>query len=91
MELDLIRSRLIHAAERTLSCKRQVFVRIAASLDALSPLKVLSRGFSIVMGLDGSVIRDAAALDPGDRIGVILEKGRLQCTVEGREIGKAEL
>jgi exodeoxyribonuclease VII large subunit len=91
MELDLIRGRLMHAAERTLSEKKHGFVRLAASLDALSPLKVLSRGYSIVMDGEGHVIKDAAALDPGDRIGVTLEKGRLQCIVEGREIGKAEL
>jgi exodeoxyribonuclease VII large subunit len=91
MELDLLRGRLMHAAERTLSEKKHGFVRLAASLDALSPLKVLSRGYSIVMDGEGHVIKDAAALDPGDRIGVTLEKGRLQCIVEGRDLGTAEL
>ena len=91
MELDLIRGRLVHAAERTLSVKKHDFVRLAASLDALSPLRVLARGFSIVMDGDGHVIKDAASLDSGDRICVTLEKGRLKCLVEGREDGTAEL
>jgi len=45
-------------------------------LDALSPLKVLSRGYSLTINVsDGSIIKDAAGINCGDKIKTILNKG----------------
>ena len=82
MELDLLGGRLSAAALHTLDGKRQSCVRLAASLDALSPLKVLARGYSIVTDAEGTVIKDAASAAVGDRVSVALARGALQCTVE---------
>ena len=81
---DAERSRFAAAAERLTAEKRRSFVRLAASLDALSPLKVLSRGYAITTNAAGQVLRDAAAVADGDRVRVKLERGALDCVVERR-------
>jgi exodeoxyribonuclease VII large subunit len=57
----------------------------AASLDALSPLAVLQRGFAIAQKEDGSLLRDAKLVSIGDKIKVRLTKGRISGSVEGIE------
>ena len=56
--------------------------RLAGRLDALSPLATLSRGYSICLKLpEKAILRDAAAVGQGEPVEVILNKGRLACTV----------
>jgi exodeoxyribonuclease VII large subunit len=57
----------------------------AASLDALSPLAVLQRGYAIAQGEDGSLLRDAKLISIGDSIKVRLAAGRIAARVEGLE------
>jgi exodeoxyribonuclease VII large subunit len=57
----------------------------AASLDALSPLAVLQRGFAIAQREDGSLVRDATSLSVGESVRVRLAKGRLETRVEAIE------
>jgi len=54
----------------------------AASLDALSPLGVLQRGYAIAQDASGKLLRDAAAVAQGDAISVRLAKGKLSARVE---------
>jgi exodeoxyribonuclease VII large subunit len=61
-------------------------VALAAKLDALSPLKVLGRGYSIAEK-QGAVLRRAEDVVPGDHISVKLAGGRLGCLVEEIEHG----
>jgi exodeoxyribonuclease VII large subunit len=57
--------------------------KAAARLDSLSPLAVLGRGYAVAWDADRTaIIRDAAAVSPGDRVHVTLERGELDCTVE---------
>ena len=85
MELDMQRGGLLSAQERRLAQSRNAFVRAAASLDALSPLKVLGRGYAIATDSGGSVLRSVTAARPGDRIGLTLRDGALECLVEKRK------
>jgi exodeoxyribonuclease VII large subunit len=57
----------------------------AASLDALSPLAVLQRGFSIAQTDDGKLLRDAGQVAIGDSVRVRLAKGRISASVDGIE------
>ncbi len=57
----------------------------AASLDALSPLGVLQRGYSIALSKDGKLLRDAQSVTVGDEVTVRLNKGKLQTRVEAVE------
>ena len=78
--LEMLRQRLEHSGEVLLVKKRQRLERTAAKLDALSPLKVLGRGYAMVTRED-CVIRETAQLTPGDAITVSLSDGTAQCTV----------
>jgi exodeoxyribonuclease VII large subunit len=53
----------------------------AASLDALSPLGVLQRGYAIAQDASGKLVRDAASVNVGDEVNVRLAKGRLNTRV----------
>ena len=68
MRLDALQQRLLRLSQGILSAKRQQFTRLAAGLDAMSPLKVLSRGYSMAFSADGSIIKSAAQVHPGDPI-----------------------
>lgn len=85
VELDYTRSRLTAAGERWLAARRHDFARCAAALDAMSPLKVLARGYAVATDADGAVLRSAAQTQPGDPIRVQLQDGALHCTVNNRE------
>lgn len=61
-----------------------------ATLSAVSPLSVLSRGYAIAFTRkrkQRKPILDSAAVKPGDPIEVQLRRGALQCTVDGRTLG----
>ena len=53
----------------------------AASLDALSPLAVLQRGYAIAQDASGKLVRDAASVNVGDEVSVRLAKGKLNTRV----------
>lgn len=81
MALDHGRERLGSAGERLLAEKRKNQVALGAKLDALSPLKVLGRGYSIAQK-DGKSIRRAADVGVGDAIEIKLAEGSLGCVVK---------
>lgn len=85
MELDRRRDRLIAAAERGLSAKKQAFIRSAAALDAMSPLRVLSRGYAAAIKPDGSTVKTVGELKTGDKITVRFADGSAGCTVDNIE------
>lgn len=68
------------AAQFAKSKKR--FGLAAASLDALSPLAVLRRGYALAQDKDGRLLRDARSVSVGDQVRVRLAQGRLHCRVE---------
>jgi exodeoxyribonuclease VII large subunit len=56
--------------------------RVMASLDAMSPLSVLERGYSITKSIDGRVLREADGVAPGDRVSIRLASGELAAEVK---------
>ena len=82
LELDSIRLRLDAAATGRLHRERQEFARLAAKLDALSPLKVLCRGYSIALDAEGRAVREAGQLKAGDKLDLRLSRGGAKCLVE---------
>lgn len=81
LRLDLAGSALHRAGTALLQEKRRDIVRLSASLDAMSPLKVLARGYSIATDAAGQVIRYAADVRPEDEVFVRLQDGSLQTKV----------
>ncbi len=56
---------------------------LAGKLDALSPLKVLDRGYSVTYKLpEKSVVKDSARLEKGDEVLIGFNKGTARCKVE---------
>jgi exodeoxyribonuclease VII large subunit len=53
-------------------------------MDAMSPLKVLGRGYSLAQKTDGSVIKSAADVQCGEAITLRLSSGALNCEVKER-------
>jgi len=66
-----------------LESARQKLGVVAAALDAMSPLKVLERGYAIARNAGGEVVREASTTAIGDALRVRLWKGALECRVEG--------
>ncbi len=89
MALDYARASLSGAGEQTVADARRRYVALAAKLDALSPLKVLGRGYSIVEK-DGAAVRQVSELAAGDEINVKLSGGDLDCVVKEVHHGERE-
>lgn len=86
LALDYVHRRLIASSQQLLAGKKQKFISLTAKLDAMSPLKVLSRGYSVAHRADGSVLRASSEVAPGDEITVRLLHGSVRAEVlETRE------
>lgn len=81
-QLDFYAITLAKCMQATLSAKQNRLAQLAATLDALSPLATLKRGYAIASMQDGYVLTEASATKPGDEINVRLLKGMLGCTVK---------
>ena len=83
--LDHTVHRLAAAAKGCVDGEGRRFAAAAAALDALSPLKVLARGYAVAQSEDGMVLKSAAEVAAGERIRVRLAQGSLQCDVVDKE------
>ena len=84
LQLDFVQQKLGNAAARQLDGDMRRFAQLTAKLDALSPLKVLGRGYAMAQDEKGSVLRSSEQVQVGERIRVKLAQGSLQCSVEGK-------
>ena len=85
LQLDNVQQQLSLVAREQLSVQQRRFAALAASLDALSPLRVLGRGYAMAQREDGTILKNAAQVVSGDRIRVKLGQGSLRCTVNEKE------
>ena len=83
--LDYTQQKLVSSTKEQLAVQRHRFGRLAASLDALSPLKVLGRGYAMVQNESGQVVKTSEQVSPGDGLRVRLGQGTLRCTVREKE------
>ena len=82
MLLDHLHRRLGDLGSRTVAEYRRTFAALAASLDAMSPLKVLGRGYAMVQTDDGRIIKSWRDAPMGTSVTVTLGEGGLACTVD---------
>jgi exodeoxyribonuclease VII large subunit len=87
--LEVERAGLQRSAEQlpalvlgSIAARRAEVDRQSASLSALSPYATLERGYAIVRGPDGAVLREARTVRPGAKLGVRLGRGELDATVD---------
>lgn len=84
-ELDHVQDRLVAAAEKLCSANRHKFVALASALDAMSPLKVLSRGYAIASDAEGKLVKSVGDVAGGDVLSLSVSDGTIKCTVEESE------
>lgn len=85
-KLTVLRQRLLAAGQGGLHRRRLRFAQTVATLDAISPLRVLARGYAVATkGRRGAVVSDAAALKAGDTLHIRFAKGAADCRVTDTE------
>ncbi|HEX4590255.1 MAG TPA: exodeoxyribonuclease VII large subunit [Gemmataceae bacterium] len=83
--MDELKERLGRAGRRRIDHGRDRTDASAGRLEAVSPLNVLARGYSLTQAENGPLVRDAAQVRPGDRVRTRLHRGRLVSRVEVME------
>lgn len=82
MLLEYQQHRLVNAASAALAAQQRRTAALAASLDALSPLKVLGRGYSIAVREDGAIMSSVKQAAPDTRFRLRMADGEVPCRVE---------
>ena len=80
-DLKMLGERLVSAQTNMLHRRKQGYIALTAKLDAMSPLKVLTRGYSMAQTPDGTVVRSVRQVNPGDTISLSLSDGSLTAAV----------
>ena len=80
-DLNHLKERLAAAQFRSIDRSKQRYVALTAKLDAMSPLKVLSRGYSMTQKTDGAVIRSVSQIAIGDVVEITMSDGRVTAAV----------
>ena len=81
-QVEQLRRRLHQSMSRTLEQERARLALAGRRLDALSPLSVLDRGYAIALNEAGEAVKDADALEPGDKLSLRLARGTRQVVVD---------
>lgn len=85
MRLDYDQRRLAAAMQAVTDREKGRLAAAAASLDALSPLRVLGRGYALAQTAKGDVLRSASQVEAGEKVRLWLSEGRLTCVVTEKE------
>lgn len=85
MDVDRITARLVSAGQKQIAERRQALVQSAAALDAMSPLKVLSRGYVVADKGNGEIVRSLKQLSKGELLELLFTDGKASCMVEELE------
>ena len=75
--LSGLKTRLVSAQSQNISLKKHRYVALTSKLDAMSPLKVLTRGYAITQKDDGTMLRSVSQVASGDHIQIRLQDGAL--------------
>ena len=81
----LLKNRLVSAQIQGVERKKRRYVELTAKLDAMSPLKVLTRGYAMAQTQDGQVLRSVSQVAVNDKIQVSLGDGKLSAVVMDKE------
>lgn len=78
--------RLNRAISHNLKERRHQLARLATGLEALSPVSILARGYSLTFQSDGALVRSAEDVQPGDLLLTRLGSGQIQSRVEAETL-----
>lgn len=79
--LELLKNRLISAQNQAINQKKQRYIAAVSKLDAMSPLKVLTRGYSMAQTSAGEVLRSVHQVELRELVSIRLTDGILSATV----------
>ena len=79
--LELLKGRIFTAQTRVIHAHKQRFIAATAKLDAMSPLKVLTRGYAMAQDEDKNLVRSVKQTKPGDQLYISVSDGVLTTTV----------
>ncbi len=79
--LALLQNRMTGAQSQLLNHRKQQFIGLTSKLDAMSPLKVLTRGYAMAQTDGGEVVRSVTQVKEQDRITVTVSDGTINATV----------
>lgn len=79
--LVYLQNRLTSAYSQSIHCKVNSFTSLTAKLDAMSPLKVLTRGYSVTSKSDGSLVRSITQTQTGDNVHIQFYDGSLTANI----------
>lgn len=85
MNLELLSNRMVSAEKQIINRQHQRYLTSASKLDALSPLKVLTRGYAMVQAGEGDVVRSVKQVNTGDHIRVTLCDGTVTAAVKHKK------
>lgn len=82
MDVDLLSQKLFAANERMVSNQKSKYLTLSAKLDALSPIKVLLRGYTIAEDMNEKIIRSVHDVQEGTLVKLKFTDGNASCRVE---------
>ncbi|KRG12224.1 exodeoxyribonuclease VII large subunit [Lederbergia galactosidilytica] len=88
-KLRYLRERLNKQTQFVIKQKHHTFMNNVSKLDALSPLNILQRGFSVAYNEKGKLIKNTEALKSGEKMIVRVMDGHYYCTVDYAEKGES--
>ncbi|RYL92353.1 exodeoxyribonuclease VII large subunit [Sporolactobacillus sp. THM7-4] len=77
--------RLIRSFHIALKEKKTGYERLVLQLNALSPLKVMARGYNLAYNQDGKLVKSVKEVSPGDPLMIKMHDGRMDCQIWGIE------
>jgi exodeoxyribonuclease VII large subunit len=83
--LEMLRGRLQRAGSAVANTRRERVERVWARAEAMSPLRVLERGYALVFGADGKLLRSAAGVEVGEEVTTRLAEGALRAIVSAKQ------
>ena len=84
-DLEVLQNRLVHSQTQNLTRQNQRYIALSAKLDAMSPLKVLTRGYSVTHTDNGTVVRSVSQVNRGDTIDIWVSDGTISAQVTDKE------
>ena len=80
-EIEQIESRMTRAAVHTVKGKQRDYLNTVTLLEAVSPLKIMEKGFGLVYKDEDNLIKSTESVKIGDQITVVVQDGEIDCTV----------
>lgn len=80
--LQFTATRLHAVQEKHIAKNKQRYISLTATLDAMSPLKVLTRGYAMVQSSEGQVVRTVGNLEKNDSVLVTVSDGQFTATID---------